>query len=112
MYARLLPYEMICFANRLFLSNFLLLQRLTHAAKSYALDSHELVNTVLAALTAEATLLHTAESIETLVPDIQICEDVTYGDATSLIKPVLTPTMPTSRASATRKMRRTLPLKK
>lgn len=36
----------------------------------------------------------------------------TYGEATSLMRPVFTPTIPTSKASATRKMRLTLPLKK
>ena len=46
---------------------FLLLQGLTHAAKCHTLDRHELVNTILAALTAEATLLDTTEARSTLV---------------------------------------------
>lgn len=50
----------------------LLLQRLAHTTESYALDSHELVNTVLAALTAEATLLDTTESIEWLEIDTPV----------------------------------------
>lgn len=49
----------------------LLLQRLTHATESHTLDDHELVNTILAALAAEATLLDTTESIRILVMNIK-----------------------------------------
>lgn len=40
----------------------LCLQRLPHATKSNALNNHELINTILAALTTEATLLDTSKS--------------------------------------------------
>lgn len=39
----------------------LFLQRLSHAAKGNALNDHELVNTILAALAAETTLLDTTK---------------------------------------------------
>lgn len=92
----------------------LCLQWLAHAAKGDALDHRELVNAILAALAPETTLLDSTES-----KPVSLCEIIhlvkkesTYGEATSLIRPVLTPTIPTSNASATRKIRRTFPLKK
>jgi len=42
----------------------LCLQRLPHAAKGDALNNHKLINTVLAALTTEATLLDTTEPVK------------------------------------------------
>lgn len=80
-----------------------------HPSESHGLGDEVFVNAVLAALAAETALLDTAESVAYLafcfLYTAYLSQGDTYGEAGSEMIPVLTPTIPTSSASATRKMR-------